>query len=301
MTTQVCSSLRLLYTNSLLQCYVFVKNFSVLVNSRISLLIIFFLFPPLFFFGQCKNPNPAYESGEKLSFEAYYNLGFIWLNAGLAEFSVSETKYNGIPVYKLETSGRSHDGYDWILKVRDYLVTYVDKETLLPYVYRRDTQEGNYKADNTFSFDYVKNEVNVKTYNSDDGYNDTILKLQTCLYDLVSAVYHVRTMDLKGLEEEKVYPIPAIVDGEAHELYIRYKGKENVVVEGSKQEYRCLKFKVKLIEGTIFNEGENMIVWVSDDLNRLPVKVEAKILVGTVKAYLSGYEGIRNPLLSKIE
>jgi len=48
-------------------------------------------------------------------------------------------------------------------------------------------------------------------------------------------------------------------------------------------------------------ENEDVVVWVTDDDNRVPVYIEAKILVGTVKAYLKEAKGLRNPVTSLIK
>jgi hypothetical protein len=59
---------------------------------------------------------------------------------------------------------------------------------------------------------------------------------------------------------------------------------------------RCIKFRPKLIEGTLFKGGEEMVVWVTDDENKMPVYVETPILIGTIKVNLLKYTGLRNKL-----
>ena len=56
-----------------------------------------------------------------------------------------------------------------------------------------------------------------------------------------------------------------------------------------------------LVEGTIFKAGDDMTVWVTDDKNKLPLYVETPILVGTIKAKLKSYEGLKNPMSAKIK
>ena len=91
-----------------------------------------------------------------------------------------------------------------------------------------------------------------------------------------------------------------IIDGKIYPLYIRYLGKENIRTHDGKQQYKCIKFSVLLVEGTIFKGGEDMNIWVTDDENKIPVLVESKILVGSVKAYLNTTQGLRNPTTAKI-
>jgi hypothetical protein len=56
-----------------------------------------------------------------------------------------------------------------------------------------------------------------------------------------------------------------------------------------------------MIEGTIFKSGEALYIWITDDKNHLPILVEAKILVGSVKALFKGAENLRNPFSAKIK
>jgi len=67
------------------------------------------------------------------------------------------------------------------------------------------------------------------------------------------------------------------------------------------RQFKTIKFSVLLIEGTIFKKGEDLYVWVTDDFNRIPVLVDAKILIGSVKATLVSAENLKFPLSSEIK
>ena len=90
------------------------------------------------------------------------------------------------------------------------------------------------------------------------------------------------------------------IDNEIFDLFIRYKGKEQLKTRNG-EVFNTIRFSVLLVKGTIFKGGEDMEVWVTDDDNRIPVLVEAKILVGSVKAVLTGVEGVNSPLTAKIQ
>jgi hypothetical protein len=55
-----------------------------------------------------------------------------------------------------------------------------------------------------------------------------------------------------------------------------------------------------LVQGTIFSGGEKMTVWVSDDPNHIPLRIESPITVGSVKVDMMGYHNLRYPLSSMI-
>ena len=94
-------------------------------------------------------------------------------------------------------------------------------------------------------------------------------------------------------------PISVIIDDNIYPIYIRELGKE-VVENQDGTKYRCIKFSAKMVQGTIFKGDEDILVWVTDDENKIPVYIEAKILVGTVKAYVKEMKGLRNPATSRI-
>ncbi|MBN2523969.1 MAG: DUF3108 domain-containing protein [Bacteroidales bacterium] len=249
---------------------------------------------------QCFNNNFAFQEGEIIRYQAYYNWGFIWLNAGFVEFKVKPATYLDKQVYHFDSYGASHKSYDWIFKVRDRYQAFLDKETLRPLWFHRENYEGGFEVNNEYFFDYKKNLVYSSTENSDRPFARDTIQIQPCTFDVLSFVYRCRNLDFTKLQIGDTIPATSLLDNEIFTLYIRYLGKENIKTrEGIP--YRCIKFSALLIEGTIFKGGEDMIVWITDDDNRIPVLVEAKILIGSVKAYLESVEGLKNPLTSRIE
>lgn len=241
-------------------------------------------------YAQCIKENFAFQEGEVLKYNVMYNWKFIWLDAGRVDFSVSSKYYKGRPVYHLLGIGNSLPKHDWIYTVRDKYQSYMDKETLLPLWYERDTYEGGYEVHNQFYFDHDRKLVYTETENSDKPYEKDTLELTPCTYDVMSLIYFSRNIDFSGKAPGELIPISAIIDNEIFDLYIRYRGKEILETKDGKT-YNTIKFSALLVEGTIFKGGEDLYVWVTDDRNRIPVLVEAKILVGSVKALLSSATG----------
>lgn len=88
------------------------------------------------------------------------------------------------------------------------------------------------------------------------------------------------------------------LDKEIFEMYIRYVGKETVKTKYGK--FRAIKFKPLLLKGTIFEGGEKMTVWVSDDKNHVPLRIESPITVGSIKVDMISNRNLRHPLTSLI-
>jgi hypothetical protein len=250
-------------------------------------------------FGQCFDKNFAFKVGEILRYQVYYNWGFIWLNAGFVEFKVKEASYLTRPVYYFDAYGATHKSYEWIYRVNDHFESYLDKQTLMPLWFNQDTYEGGYKTNNRYWFDYSEKKAYLNTENSHQHFKRDTINLLPCTFDLNSVVYYCRNLDFSKLEIGERIPIKSIVDDELFNLYIRYLGIEKIKSKAG-IEYKCIKFSALLIEGTIFKGGEDMFIWVTDDLNRIPILVEAKILIGSVKAYFENGEGLRNPVQSWI-
>lgn len=271
-------------------------------NMRKDIIVLFFFL----FIGlhtksqQMVRQYPVFKDGEKITYDAVYNWGFIWINAGKVEFNVNDTVFNGKEVYHFNSYGKSIPSYDWLFKVRDRFQSFVRKDNLAPYFFERDTYEGGYEVHNKFTFDYVDSLIYTQTKNSDKPYLEDTLVLEDNIYDVISGVYQIRNIDFEKYSINDTIPVRMIIDNEIFDLYVRYLGKE-VLKTHDKRKFNTLKFSALLVEGTIFKGGEDLLVWVTDDLNRIPVLVEAKILIGSVKATLTGTANLKFPLSSEIK
>jgi len=152
---------------------------------------------------------------------------------------------------------------------------------------------------NRFTFDYTDSLIYSQTENSDKPYSEDTLELPQNVYDVISGVYYIRNIDFDQYQVNDTIPVRMIIDNEIFDLYVRFLGREIIKLH-NKQKFKTIKFSALLVEGTIFKGGEDLLVWVTDDLNRIPVLVEAKILIGSVKATLLNTENLKFPLDSKI-
>ena len=241
---------------------------------------------------QCKIDTKAFAPGEVVTYNAYYNWGFIWLHAGEVEFKVTAKKYEGRDVYHLYTFGTSYKSYDWIFKIREKYQAYIDIETQLPLWYERDVTEDRYTAFEDYKFDYKNNLIHTYVQKRQNPGVTGTLPLTPCLFDVLSAVYFFRSVDFSKYSVGEKIPVHIILDSETYNLHIHYLGKEDVKTRDKKL-YKCIKFSVKLVEGTIFKGDEDALIWVTDDKNKIPVMVEAHILVGSVKAILTDAKGLK--------
>ena len=266
----------------------------------IALLAIGVFLGPKGVLAQCGEINTTFKAGEKVRYNAYYNWHFIWMNAGEVWFTVDKADYQSNPAYKLSAIGTTFKGYDAFYKVRDTFVSYVDTAWVRPMHFQRKTNEGSYSTYETYNFDYSRKTISSSVSKDKEPYVHATLPLKECTLDLLSMVYRARNIDFSKFRVNEKIPIRMVVDGAIYDLYIRYLGKEQVTTRDQRT-YKCLKFSPLLMAGTIFEEGEDMTVWVTDDRNRIPIVVEAKILIGSVKAMFVNAENTRYPITSEVK
>jgi hypothetical protein len=247
----------------------------------------------------CTAVNKEFLPGESITYEIFYNWGFIWVSSGEATFKVEREKFAGSPCWKFSGTGKTYPKYDWFYKVRDTYAAWVDSTSLLPYRYLRDSKEGSHNLYNDNYFNYNRSAVTSYTKENDSPIRTDTIPIRNCAYDVTTMIYYARTLDFSKCKIGDKVPIYLYLDSKFYNQDITYLGKD--VLETDLGKFNCVKFSPRLIEGTIFKEGDDMIVWVTDDANRIPLKVETPIVVGSIQAILKSYSGLRNPITSKIE
>lgn len=238
----------------------------------------------------CNLKNTAFSNGEKLKFSVFYNLSAVWVQAGEANFTTNLTSMYSQPAYHITGVGKTLSSYDWIFKVRDTYQTYIDTSNLLPMRFLRDVNEGGYK----FKNDVVFYQDIKKAISGGKSYQTPV-----CVQDVLSAIYYARNIDYDKYKAGDKIPLNLFLDDEVFEMYIHYKGKEKIKTKYG--QFNAIKLQVLLIEGTIFKGGEKMVIWVSDDKNHIPLRIESPILVGSIKVDMMKYENLRHPLSSLIK
>jgi hypothetical protein len=250
---------------------------------RISLIIIGLnLFAPSLK-SQVQDQYP-FKIGEEITYEVYYNLAFVWVDAADVSFFVTDTLVNNQKHFFFKSSGSSKPNYDWIFKVRDHFEVIANINNLKPLLYHRNTKEGSNYANNYYLFDSPNKTIYSVINNNTSNYSDTLL-FDDEVRDVLSSVYYLRNLDLDNYKKDEAIIISTVMDNQIVKLKISYCGKE-LVEHKNGISYLSHKLRTKGVEGSIFDKDSEIFVWVSADNNRIPIKVESEILVGSVQAYL---------------
>ncbi len=265
--------------------------------------IVFFILMLCFQFSkaqECDIKNTTFDFGERIDYTIYYHLAGIWVSAGEVYFKVDSVNIGSKPYYHFDSYGKTFKKYDWIHKVRDHYQTYSNPKTFKPLRFKREVNEGSTYLREDYLFNQKKKEVyTVRKLGEDEAYKKDTVAFEGCSFDVLSMIYYARNIDFSEAKVDDKIPIQIFIDNESHNSYIRYLGKKELKVKGVGT-FRCIRFSPLLIEGTIFNAGEDMTVWVTDDKNRVPLLIDTPILVGSIKARVNKMSGLKHALDSEI-
>lgn len=231
----------------------------------------------------------AFKSGEYFKFQISY--GFI--DAGVATLSLNETTYNGKKVFHAKGNGYTTGITKRLFRVKDDYQSYFDIQNNQPYRYIRNIDEGGYTKNEEGFFQYEKNNIFVKDYKHKVERNHTLPHHK--IQDIVSAFYYLRNHpNINNLKNGQTIDIDMFFDGEIYKFRLKLLGKETIKTKFGKT--KALKFRPYVQSGRVFKEEESLTVWVSDDVNKIPLRIQASLLVGSLKANLVEYKGISTPI-----
>lgn len=229
--------------------------------------------------------NNAFDVGEKLTFDVKY--GFV--TAGIAYFEIPKIKrISGRDAYHVVFEVNSVPSFDMFYKVRDRYETYLDVEGIFPWRFEQHIREGGYSRDFSAFFDQRKG----KAKTSEGEYDIPIY-----VNDIVSAFFYARTLDYTKLNVGDKVPLKNFYKNKVYDLDVVYHGKETIEVAAGK--FDCIIVEPLVQEGGLFKSEGSILVWLSDDEVKIPIRVKTKVVVGAIDADLTKYEGISGKLTSK--
>ncbi len=226
----------------------------------------------------------TFKVGETLTYKLKY--GFFTAAEAKLRVLATDIKFDGKPTYHLMVEGSTSGSFDIFYKVRNRYDSYIDVDNYSPYFYTENIRENKYRRVDKARFYQGEKKVVAKkgTFKSPVG--------QT--FDLVSAYYFTRNLDLTGIKVGDKFTINYFLDDEVTPLTIEYFGKE--VVKTDLGKISCLKFSPSIKPGRIFRSGSRMYLWISDDANRIPVKAQAEVVVGSINMEITSAKGLVKPL-----
>lgn len=244
----------------------------------------------------------AFGAGERMDFILHYRWGAINTDVGSATVTLDSLTFNGEEAFRCSVTGRTTRMFDLFFKVREDFDSWFTRDGLRPLKFTRDTYEGGYEARNTYLYDWKSPEphIDADVYSSSRGQRSLELPLTPCTYDLPALFFFARNMDIENVEPGRRYPMTFVIDDDVYNVYFILYGRETIKVKGLGT-VRTIKFAAKLLEGEVFKGEEDMMIWISDDENRLPVYFEAPLIIGYATGRMSGYDGLKYPFESMVK
>ena len=234
-----------------------------------------------------QSSRPAFKPGEWLKFRIHYGL----LNASYATLHLTSETLDNVPVYHVVGKGKTTGFASIFFKVDDTYESYFGREHGKPYKFVRKINEGGYTKDLEIEFNYEKDKA-VLIDNKNGTKQDFTIHDE--IQDLISASYFLRSnYNHEEFEVGDSIDLDMLFDDDGvFKFQLKYLGKEILRTKYGKVE--CLKFRPLVQSGRVFKEKESLTLWVSNDWNKIPIRIKADLAVGSLKADLDGYNGLKN-------
>lgn len=240
------------------------------LRTAILSIIIMIMVIPLF--------SVPFMDGEKLTFDVKYGI----INAAEASLEAKSATYQGKPVWQLTTNAKTHPFFDKVFKVRDKVESWWDKETLLPYKFSKNLQEGGYRQHRVHIYNHSKKSSTYQKWHFKDSYfENKEIAIPANTQDILSAFYTVRA---QNLEVGKAVRVHITADGRSMntEILVHRREKRKTIFG----DVNCLVIEPKLKGEAVFKQSGRILIWLTDDQYKIPVRLESKITFGSFVATL---------------
>ena len=235
----------------------------------------------------------AFDVGEWFKFRIHYGL----VTAGYATLEVKESTRNNKKVFHAVGKGYTTGMSRWFFKVDDNYESYFDKNTGKPYQFVRKIDEGGYTKNQEGFFNQDKNTVLVKDYKNN---TNAVFETPEQVQDIVSTFYYLRNHpNVDKLKVGESINVDMFFDNETTKFRLKFIGREDLDTKFGT--VPCMIFRPLVQTGRVFKEQESLTVWISADDNKLPIRIKASLMVGSLKADLDAFKGLANPFEIKVK
>ena len=234
-----------------------------------------------------KLKNEAFTVGERLVYDVNY--GFI--TAGEAVMQVPRyDSVAGRKVYSIEFTVNSLPSFSWVYKVEDLYRTFIDVEWLAPVRFEQHIREGTYRRDFFADFDQVKNIATTP---------EGKYPIPEYVHDIMSAFYYSRTLDWSSFRPGEGVMLNNFYKDKSHDLMVKFLGRQELEVAAGT--FRTLVVEPLVKEGGLFKSEGRIVIWVTDDERKVPVRVNTKVVIGSIDTELKEYSGLAGALRARVD
>ena len=245
--------------------------------------IIFFLF---FLNSYGQSDSISFKHGEFLKYKIQYGL----LNAGFASVELKKNDAINDSLFHAVGLGWTTGMVGFLFPVEDRYESYFTSTDLKPKHFIRKVNEGGYTQDKEVFFDFQSHKAKEINHKKD---TEKSFFIQNNVQDMISSFYYMRNVDLETLKENDSISVNMFFDGKMNPTKLIILGRETIKTKFGK--IKTVKVRPLVMKGRVFKDEENVTLWISDDLNKIPLKIKASLLVGAAKAELIEYNGLVHP------
>jgi hypothetical protein len=236
---------------------------------------------------ELKHKEISYKNGEFLKFRIHY--GFI--NAGYATLKLKQSEIDGQKLFHAIGKGWTVGISSLFYNIDDHYESHFTRQKLLkPIRFKRRVDEGGFIIKRDLSFDHHNKKVTI----NDLKKKETKIMDFENVQDLVSSFYYLRNYNLKDTKEGDEIQINLFFDNEKFPFKLKFLKKEIIKTEFGN--IKTWKIRPLVQKGRVFEGQESLTIWISDDANKLPIRIKASLAVGSLKADLKAYNGLIYPL-----
>ncbi|MCF0208758.1 MAG: DUF3108 domain-containing protein [Bacteroidaceae bacterium] len=240
---------------------------------------------------QCSMQNTAFQSGEYLTYNLYYNWKFIWIKAGTATMSVQNANYKGKQAYKSSLITKGNSKADKFFVMRDTLLCYTSQD-LLPLYFRKGAKEGKrYTVDEVW-YNYANGKISLTQHylNKNGELHKKSNTSTECIVDMMSAVLRARNMNNDGWQKGHQVPMRMADGDDISQTKLVYRGKTTVKADDDIK-YDCLELSFMEQDGKKWKEIIRF--FVTDDDRHIPIRLDLNLKFGSAKAFLTSMKGVK--------
>lgn len=278
--------------------------------SRVSFwfLLLLFAFPFTGVKGQCAIENNVFLSGERLQLDVYFKWGLLMPKAGSVTLSIDNVNYNGNGLkngnseaaYRYRLLFRTTSMFDHIFRMRDTIDCHYSKEMQLLQSEKCVNEGGKYTVDDLrFTYKEGLTKVRSHRYNEVRTKIDTTLVSDVCMTDMLGATLFLRMQNTSSMSVGDVIPFRIAVGRDKINVRFRYAG-QSIIERGDNVKFKTRRFYIDIFDEAFTETKEAIEVWISDDGNKIPVKIKAKLKIGSAEVHFKNITGNRYPLSSRI-
>ncbi len=226
----------------------------------------------------------VFMDGEKLTFNVKYGI----VSAAEATLEASPSVYQGTPVWHLSTNARTHKFFDNFFKVRDRVESWWNKETMLPFKFTKNLQEGKYRQHRVHIYNHENSQTTYQKWSfRNNRFDNEVMDMPADTQDILSAFYYVRHQKL--VPGKSLY-LNITADGRNMYTEVAVHRKETVNTIFGKVE--CLVIEPKLAGEAVFKQTGRILIWLTNDRYKIPVKLESKVSFGSFTASLVSAQNV---------